>query len=172
MVITPDNALCKKDSWSTNVLVTFFENTSLLRSSWFKNSLLINIPLPSISNKITGFAGNIQLSKIQDNYIFNKPIEINEKMTTNYKNDKEDGLYEQFYENGQLKEKGSYNNGSREGQWFKYHHKGHLIEKGYYKNGKLEGEFLIFNREGRLIKKLIYENGILTKIKNINNSNW
>lgn len=49
------------------------------------SSSILNGFQQKISNKITGFAGNIQLSKIQDNYIFNKPIEVNHKMTEDIK---------------------------------------------------------------------------------------
>ncbi|RHX96226.1 hypothetical protein DLM76_04540 [Leptospira yasudae] len=48
----------------------------------------------------------------------------------------EDGLYERFYENGQVELKGSYTEGYRNNLWQKYFPDGELEYTGYYKNGR------------------------------------
>ncbi|EKO32808.1 toxin-antitoxin system YwqK family antitoxin [Leptospira santarosai] len=47
----------------------------------------------------------------------------------------EEGLYERFYENGQVELKGNYTEGYRNGLWQKYFQDGELEYTGYYKNG-------------------------------------
>ncbi|EQA73676.1 toxin-antitoxin system YwqK family antitoxin [Leptospira noguchii] len=48
----------------------------------------------------------------------------------------EEGLFERFYENGQLELKGNYTEGYRDNLWQKYFLDGELEYTGYYKNGK------------------------------------
>lgn len=48
----------------------------------------------------------------------------------------EEGLFERFYENGQLELKGNYTEGYRDNLWQKYFPDGELEYTGYYKNGK------------------------------------
>ena len=47
-----------------------------------------------------------------------------------------DGLVEEFYDNGQLKEKGNYKEGKKEGHWEKNFKNGKETKKNY-KDGKL-----------------------------------
>ena len=55
----------------------------------------------------------------------------------NYKDGKEEGVYERYYKNGQLEEKGTYKYGKLDGIWEYYFDDGMLWKKVTWKNGKL-----------------------------------
>ena len=55
----------------------------------------------------------------------------------NYKDGKENGLWEEYHENGQLRERGNFKDGKRDGLWEGYHENGRLEFKRKYRNGKL-----------------------------------
>ena len=46
------------------------------------------------------------------------------------------GVYEEYYENGQLKSKTSYKNDVPDGVWEEYYENGQLESKTTYKNGE------------------------------------
>jgi antitoxin component YwqK of YwqJK toxin-antitoxin module len=52
---------------------------------------------------------------------------------------KKDGIWEKYYDNGQLQSRGSYENDIKEGYWESYWSNGQLWSKGTYKNGKRDG---------------------------------
>ena len=54
----------------------------------------------------------------------------------NYKNGKEDGLWESFHDNGQLEYRGNYRDGEPEGPWEFFNEDGNLIGTQMYRNGE------------------------------------
>ncbi|MFZ4398646.1 MAG: LytTR family transcriptional regulator DNA-binding domain-containing protein [Bacteroidales bacterium] len=72
-------------------------------------------------------------------------------LKTQYKNDKLEGLYQEFTPDGKLKSQGKYKNNLKEGLWFWYNHNGSTIKKHTYKNDKLIGKELIVNENGKAI---------------------
>ena len=52
-----------------------------------------------------------------------------------------DGPYEEYYENGQLKAKGTIRDGEVEGRWEEYYENGLLMTKGTMKDGAQEGPY-------------------------------
>ena len=74
--------------------------------------------------------------------------QINVKET--YKDDKEDGSEESYYDNGQLREKGTYKDGKKEGFWESYYDNGQLHYEGTYKDGKKEGSWEFYDKNGQL----------------------
>ena len=48
-----------------------------------------------------------------------------------------DGLVEEFYDNGQLKSRENYKDGEREGLWESFDKEGNLTETEEYKDGEL-----------------------------------
>ena len=52
--------------------------------------------------------------------------------------DKLNGLYEEFYENGQLKETGNYQDGKQDGLWESFDKEGNLTRTGVLRNGVLQ----------------------------------
>jgi antitoxin component YwqK of YwqJK toxin-antitoxin module len=50
---------------------------------------------------------------------------------------KYDGIWEKYWDNGQLHSKGLYKDGKEEGIWEKYRNNGQLISKDLFKDGRL-----------------------------------
>jgi antitoxin component YwqK of YwqJK toxin-antitoxin module len=46
-----------------------------------------------------------------------------------------DGLFQSYYQNGQVSSEGHYNDGLEVGQWTTYHENGQLASRGNYHNG-------------------------------------
>ena len=67
-------------------------------------------------------------------------------------------IFEKYYENGQLAEKGLIVNNKPEGLWKKYDEKGKLIAKIKYKEGKKSGKWILWNHNGEIIAKGRYNN--------------
>ena len=76
----------------------------------------------------------------------------------NYKNGKKEGSYIQYHENGKLNTNSNYKNGKPDGTWVYYWDNEKIRTKGNYKNGKLEGEWVEYSFEGQLKYKGHYKN--------------
>lgn len=74
------------------------------------------------------------------------------------------GLWEEYWDNGNLQSKGSYVNGLKEGYW-EYYEDGNLISKGSYKNDLADGIWEYYYTNGRLKFGILYNNGV--KIKDL-----
>jgi len=80
-----------------------------------------------------------ETSEYVDNLILNQ-----------YKNDKKEGLWKEYYENGKLKAEGSYAAGLKEGLHKEWANDGVLLLEGYYKKGKANGLMKWFQEKGLL----------------------
>jgi antitoxin component YwqK of YwqJK toxin-antitoxin module len=80
-----------------------------------------------------------------------------------FKNGKRDGIWESYHENGQLFSKGSYENDIKEGYWEFYWNNGQLWSKGLYKDGKKDGIWEEYHRNGQLISKGLFKDGKYVK---------
>jgi antitoxin component YwqK of YwqJK toxin-antitoxin module len=67
------------------------------------------------------------------------------KAQGSYKDGVMDGLWEYYYENGQLYSKGTFLNGEFEGAWEYNYENGQLLSKGSYQNGEKDGVWEEFN---------------------------
>ena len=79
-----------------------------------------------------------------------------------YKNGKLNGNSETYYENGQLFWKGVYKNGKYHGLWESYWQHGTIRNQGYFKDGERHGITLIFDRvtgDGSLTIRQIFKYG-------------
>ena len=75
-----------------------------------------------------------------------------------HKNGKKIGLCIRYHSNGQLESKGHYNNkGQMEGLWEFYFDNGQLMTKGIQLNGKFSGEWIWYNKDGTLEKKTFFD---------------
>ena len=59
-----------------------------------------------------------------------------------------DGLYQEFYENGNVASEGLYHEGLEEGAWKDYHENGNLAAEGNYSKGKETGIWRYYDEEG------------------------
>jgi hypothetical protein len=80
-----------------------------------------------------------------------------------YRNGKRDGLWEAYWDNGQLRYIRTYKNGVSVGDRESYYKNGKLWMKGTYKDGKKDGVVEWYHENGRLVKKFTYKNGELIK---------
>ena len=74
-----------------------------------------------------------------------------------YKDNKKDGIWETYYSNGQLKSKFSYKDGKYDGIWEEYHENGQLKSKFSYKDGKYDGIWETYYSNGQLDSKGSYK---------------
>ena len=77
----------------------------------------------------------------------------------NYKDGKEEGIWEFYYDNGQIYSKPTYKDGKLHGYYEEYLSNGQLERKLTYKNGKLDGVWEEYNENGKLNYKITYKNG-------------
>ncbi len=70
-----------------------------------------------------------------------------------------EGLWEVYWENGQLREKGSYKEGKEHGILEYYYENGQLDSKGSYKDGELDGLLEFYYENGQLASKGSYKGG-------------
>ena len=82
----------------------------------------------------------------------------NLRVKGNFKDGKENGLWEWYSENGQLEKKGNYKEGLREdGLWEFYYKNGQLISKGNWKDNNPDG------LGKNIIKMVSYHTNTITK---------
>ena len=68
-----------------------------------------------------------------------------------YKDGKNDGLYERYYDNGQLAGKSDLQRWeTRWTPWETYYENGQLWGSKTYKDGKLDGLYVLYNEDGTL----------------------
>ena len=100
-----------------------------------------------------------------------------------YKNDKKDGKYAEYYDNGSVKTQGSYKNDQKDGEWTEYDYGDKVSSKGSYENGKKNGKWIEtsfynkrfecnylddkkhgeckeYNHLGKLLSVKTYQNGV------------
>ena len=70
-----------------------------------------------------------------------------------------DGPYEEYYENGQLKAKGTIRDGEVEGRWEEYYENGRLMTKGTIKDGEPDGPYEHYDENGQLQTKGTMKDG-------------
>ena len=61
-----------------------------------------------------------------------------------------DGEYQEWYENGKMKELGNYKSGKQDGLWKSWYKNGKLQEMGTYKAGYKDGVWKTWNENGKL----------------------
>jgi antitoxin component YwqK of YwqJK toxin-antitoxin module len=140
----------------------YFEDTPLLQ-----NTLLTYFntaePLKNINKKFQ----NLEYEKYNTYYQPHGIIEtyypetktIQKRET--YKNGKRDGLYEKWWENGQLFRRTFYKNGEENGLYQQWYDNGQLWIQGEFKNDKREGVWKEWFENGQLELLEKWENGLL-----------
>src|SRR5687768_12566236 len=71
-----------------------------------------------------------------------------------------DGMYREFYPNGQLFVEGQYQRGRQHGEWTFYFDNGKINRKATYNNGQPDGAWDVFRPDGTLSAKRSFKNGI------------
>lgn len=74
------------------------------------------------------------------------------------KNNKNEGLWQYFYPDGQLESQGYFKNDISSDKWVWYYPDGKLKSTGYYFNGKKEGKWTSYDEYGRIISESVFRN--------------
>ena len=69
------------------------------------------------------------------------------------------GEFTSFYDNGQIKERGSYVNGIQHGEFTSFYDNGQIKERGNYVNGKKHGEFTSYYDSGQVEERENFVDG-------------
>jgi antitoxin component YwqK of YwqJK toxin-antitoxin module len=81
-------------------------------------------------------------------------------MTGSLKDGKFDGLYEEFWENGQRRRKETLKDGERDGLWENYYDNGQVMVTQTYKDGQRDGPYERYINSGdQLLEKGTYKDG-------------
>lgn len=68
-----------------------------------------------------------------------------------------DGLFTEYYPNGNIASTGTYDNGLENGHWIDYHENGQIAAEGDYVNGKESGKWYYYDINGILEEEEIFE---------------
>lgn len=68
------------------------------------------------------------------------------------------GLYQNWYENGQMQMKGEYVAGKKHGLWSRWYENGQLQATGIYKNGDLDGLWRMWFENGTKMNEVYFKN--------------
>lgn len=101
-------------------------------------------------------------------------------MVGGIKNNKRDGVWEAFFEDGTLQSKAFYIDGKEDGDYKVYHPNGKLLMHGHYDNGICDGVWKFYDQKGKLQKEIHTKKGEIacgtcercqkiSQSKNINN---
>src|SRR6187549_403399 len=108
---------------------------------------LVLIPLLSFCQKEVRTYYDAQKNHIQEIYFLSP--EDNESFV---------GLYQRFYENGNMMLTGNFDNGKKAGVFTEFHNAGKPARKTTYVNGLRHGTVEVFNEEGLPVQKAYYQN--------------
>jgi antitoxin component YwqK of YwqJK toxin-antitoxin module len=76
-----------------------------------------------------------------------------------YKDGKEDGLYEKWYENGQMYWRCIYKDGKEDGLYESWHENGQTRQRCIYKDGKKNGLYELWHENGQMYWRCIFKDG-------------
>ena len=71
-----------------------------------------------------------------------------------------DGPWESYHKNGQLREKGNIKDGKQDGLWEWYFEDGQIDHKRNFKDGKPDGLWEYFNKDGSLNRTETWKDGV------------
>ncbi len=76
------------------------------------------------------------------------------------KNNKNEGLWQYYYPDGQLESQGYFKNDISSDKWVWYYPDGKLKATGYYSNGKKDGKWTKYDEYGSVTSEAVYRNNV------------
>src|SRR5690606_30661239 len=70
------------------------------------------------------------------------------------------GIFNTYYKNGKIKEKGIYNNGVKNFEWTTFYNNGKIKSKINYKSDALNGNYLTYYANGNIDTSMEFSNGL------------
>lgn len=86
----------------------------------------------------------------------------------NYRSNTKEGVYKEWFENGQIEYLGSFKNGLREGLCTSWYTTGQIESKKTWKNGQLNGPCKYWTEQGDLQFNFVFEKGICQNPTDVN----
>jgi len=83
---------------------------------------------------------------------------IRQKIRADLKENKNNGIWTWYYDNGVKNMEGNFINGKREGKWITWDTVGNKIIECEYINDQLNGEYILWNSNKEITQKMIYKN--------------
>ncbi|MDT8400492.1 MAG: hypothetical protein RQ743_02265 [Bacteroidales bacterium] len=95
---------------------------------------------------------------VKSSVIYNdQGIKVSEGIVT--EDGRRNGVWKNYYENGNIKEEGEYDYNRRTGFWNFYNRDGSIIQTGSYRNGRPEGLWKWYYPEGSILREEEYYQG-------------
>ncbi len=135
------------------------------------NTLLIGQDLLCHDSKPYVYEDNAQKSHYEDckrngmTYWYHISKKGVIKSQVNFKDDKENGLYTSYHDNGKVKLTVNYTDGQKNGVQKVYYDLGQLGEKVTYKKGRREGLFVEWDIEGFKFSEVMYKHNYKVGLK-------
>lgn len=79
-----------------------------------------------------------------------------------WSNDKKEGTWKQYFDNGKLKLSGEYRNDQLHGAYVVYYPDGKKETEGFYRNDIPDGKWIHYNNDGTIASAIEYVNGKIT----------
>ncbi len=81
------------------------------------------------------------------------------RMKGNIRNNRNEGIWIYYFDNGQIECKGVFKKDLAENKWEYYYPNGKLKETGKYYKGKRIGEWILYDKYGRINERRFFRNG-------------
>jgi len=85
---------------------------------------------------------------------------IKEEYQCNYRTNRKEGIYKEWFEDGQIEYSGSFRNGVKDGVCREWHRNGQLAAEEHWLNGQLDGEVKYWTEDGKLQFDLQFVRGV------------
>lgn len=76
------------------------------------------------------------------------------------KNNKNEGLWQYFYPDGQLESQGYFKDDISSDKWSWYYPDGKLKSTGFYSKGKKDGKWINYDQYGKVVSEEVYRNNV------------
>jgi Family of unknown function (DUF5758)/MORN repeat variant len=107
-----------------------------------------------IVEPVDGFDGDLNVVCASGIHYF-----LREERAYYWKYVPENGLYETWYENGQMRRRCTYKNGEKDGLYERWYMNGQMRMRCTYKNGKKDGVCEEWNENGQIRSRCTYKDG-------------
>lgn len=88
------------------------------------------------------------------------------EMSGNMNDNKNEGIWNYYYPNGQLESRGTFYKDQLNGQWRWYFPDGKLRAEGFYQGNKKIGTWKFFNEQSKIIREISYRNDEIELVRN------
>lgn len=88
------------------------------------------------------------------------------EMCGSMNDNKNEGIWNYYYPNGQLESRGTFFNDQLNGRWIWYFPDGKLRAEGFYQDNKKIGTWKFFNKQSKIVREISYRNDSVELVRN------